>query len=315
MKDAKLISVLIPVYNEAEVLQKLYSKLQNMAEGLNAYRFEFLFVDDGSADASMSIIRDLAATDARIAWVSLSRNFGKELAMLAGLDNVRGDATVVIDADLQDPPELIPRMIEQWERGFDDVYARRRTRSGESWLKKSTSKLYYRILQRTTRVQLQMDTGDFRLLDRKCVEALRQLRESERYTKGMFSWIGFRKVEVVYDRPARQGGITKWNYGQLVHLAIDGLTSCTTAPLRFSSFMGAVISIAAFAYLLVIVVRTLMWGNTAVGYPSLMAVMLFLGGVQLLSLGIIGEYIGRIFMESKRRPAYLVQSMHESRPE
>jgi glycosyltransferase involved in cell wall biosynthesis len=230
--------------------------------------------------------------------------------MIAGLDHATGDAVVIIDADLQDPPELIPQMISYWEEGYDDVYAKRKSRAGESWLKKASSKLYYRLLQRATHIEIQQDTGDFRLLDRKCVEALKQLRESQRYTKGMFSWIGFKKKAISYERDPRAAGVTKWNYPKLFNFAIDGLTSFTTAPLRISSIIGFIVSFIAFIYIIVIVVRTLMFGIEAAGYPSLMAVILFLGGVQLLSLGIIGEYVGRIFNETKGRPLYFVEEYH-----
>lgn len=306
----KKISILIPAYNEEEVLEPLYQRLGKLANDNKSYDFEFLFVDDGSRDKTLEIIKDYSEKDDRISYVSFSRNFGKEIAMIAGLDHVIGDATIIIDADLQDPPELIPEMIKYWEEGYDDVYAKRNSREGESWFKKSTSKLYYRLLQRATRIEIQQDTGDFRLLDRKAVEALKQLRESQRYTKGMFSWIGFKKKEITYDRESRAAGVTKWNYPKLVNFAIDGLTSFTTAPLRISSVMGFIISLVAFIYIIVIVVRTLLYGIQAAGYPSIMAVVLFLGGVQLLSLGIIGEYIGRIFNETKGRPLYFIEEAH-----
>ena len=306
----KKISLLIPAYNEQEVLGALYERLSKLAGDNKSYDFEFLFVNDGSRDKTMEILKKYAKSDTRVAYVNLSRNFGKETAMIAGLDYVTGDATVIIDADLQDPPELIPEMIRFWEEGYDDVYAKRNSRQGESWLKRSTSRLYYRILQKATRITIQQDTGDFRLLDRRAVDALKQIRESQRYTKGMFSWIGFKKKEITYDRDPRLAGTTKWNYGKLINFAIDGLTSFTTAPLRVSSVMGFIVSFIAFIYIIVIVVRTLVYGIQAAGYPSLMAVMLFLGGVQLLSLGIIGEYIGRIFNETKNRPLYFVEEYH-----
>jgi glycosyltransferase involved in cell wall biosynthesis len=227
--------------------------------------------------------------------------------MIAGLDHVSGDAVVIIDADLQDPPELIAKMIKYWEDGYDDVYARRRSREGETWFKKYTSKLYYRLLQRATHVTIQKDTGDFRLLDRRCIEALKQMRESQRYTKGMYSWIGFKKKEIVYDRDPRIAGKTKWNYKKLFNFAIDGLTSFTTAPLRISSVVGFMVSFIAFIYIIVVVTKTVFFGDAVSGYPSLMAAVLFLGGIQLISLGIIGEYIGRIFNETKNRPLYLVE--------
>jgi glycosyltransferase involved in cell wall biosynthesis len=307
----KKISILIPAYNEEEVLDILYTRLDALAKETKDYDFEFLFVNDGSKDETLTLIRQYAKKDERVSYVNLSRNFGKEIAMIAGLDYVTGDATVLIDADLQDPPELIPEMIKYWEEGYDDVYAKRNSREGETWLKKTSSKLFYTILEKSTRVPIQKDTGDFRLLDRRAVEALKQFRESERYTKGMFSWIGFYKKEVTYDRDPRAAGITKWNYSRLINFAIDGITSFTTAPLRFSTYTGFIVSIVAFLYLAYLIIRTLFFGSDLEGYPSTLAVILFLGGVQLLSLGIIGEYIGRIFNETKQRPLYLIEEYHD----
>ncbi len=309
----KKISILVPAYNEEEVLEALYQRLGKLANDNKSYDFEFLFVNDGSRDKTLEIIQDYAEKDQRIAYVNLSRNFGKEIAMIAGLDHVTGDATVIIDADLQDPPELIPQMIKFWEDGYDDVYAKRNSRAGETWLKKITAKTYYWLLQKTTRITLQPNTGDFRLLDRRCVEALKQIRESQRYTKGMFSWIGYKKKEVTYDRDPRLAGDIKQNYSILIDLAIDGLTSFTTAPLRLSSLLGGVVSVAAFVYIIYLVARTIIFGIDLAGYPSTMAVILFLGGVQLLSLGIIGEYIGRIFNETKQRPLYFVEEYHHGK--
>ena len=308
----KLISILIPAYNEQEVLGLLFERLSALADNNNDYRFEFLFVNDGSRDNTLEIIKQQAEKDSRVSYLNLSRNFGKETAMLAGFDYVRGDAMVIIDADLQDPPELIPEMIQYWEEGYDDVFAKRRNRAGESLLKKKTSQLYYRILQNSTNIPIQIDTGDFRLLDRRCIEALKQFRESERYTKGMFSWIGYKKKEILYDRDPRAAGETKWNYGKLINLAIDGITSFTTAPLRISTYFGAVISTIAFVYIAYLLVRPLFGIPTVPGYASTMAVILFMGGVQLLSLGIIGEYIARIFNETKKRPLYFVEKYHEA---
>jgi len=309
----KKISILVPAYNEEEVLEALYQRLGKLANDNKSYEFEFLFVNDGSRDKTLEIIQDYAEKDQRIAYVNLSRNFGKEIAMIAGLDHVTGDATVIIDADLQDPPELIPQMIKLWEDGYDDVYAKRTSREGESWFKKASSRLYYRLLQKATHIEIQQDTGDFRLLDRRCVQALTQIRESQRYTKGMFSWIGYNKKEITYDRDQRLAGETKWNYPKLINFAIDGLTSFTTAPLRLSSVLGGVVSLAAFVYIVYLVVRTIFFGTDLAGYPSMMAVILFLGGVQLLSLGIIGEYIGRIFNETKQRPLYFVEEYHHGK--
>ncbi len=311
MKTAKRekISILIPAYNEEPVIQTLYDRLIALADSMKNYKFEFLFVNDGSSDGTLVAIQNFAKEDDRISYVSLSRNFGKEIAMIAGIDHVSGDATVIIDADLQDPPELIPEMVKYWEEGYDDVYARRLSRKGETWFKKWTSQTFYNMLQKSTKIKIQKDTGDFRLLDRRCVEALRQFREKERYTKGMFSWIGFKKKEITYNRDPRVAGQSKWNYFKLLDLAIEGFVSFTTAPLRWSSIGGVIISFCAFIYIILIVGRTLLDGSAVAGYPSIMAVVLFLGGVQLLSLGIIGEYVGRIFNEAKDRPLYLTEDI------
>ena len=311
----KLISVLIPAYNEEEVLDMLMERLGKLAADQPRYSWEFMFVNDGSRDRTLEIIKQYAERDTRVSYINLSRNFGKETAMIAGFDHVRGDAVVNIDADLQDPPELIPQMIKYWEDGYDDVFARRRSRAGESFVKKLTSQVYYKVLQRSTRIPIQIDTGDFRLLDRRCIDALKQFRESERYTKGMFSWIGYKKKEILYDRDPRAAGTTKWNYGKLVNLAIDGITSFTTAPLRVSTYVGFIVSVVAFVYILYLLIRPLFGVPTGGGYSSIMAVVLFLGGVQLLSLGVIGEYIGRIFNETKNRPLYFVEEYHEAHHE
>jgi len=309
----KTISVLIPAYNEEPVLEKLFTRLANLANEVKEYDFEFLFVNDGSKDNTLGIIKDFAEKDSRVSYINLSRNFGKEIGMIAGLDYVQGDATVIIDADLQDPPELIPEMIKLWEEGYDDVYAKRRSREGESWLKKYTSKMYYRTLQKFTHIPIQEDTGDFRLLDKRVVEAIRQFRDTQRNAKAIFSWVGFHKKEILYDRDERAAGMTKWSYPKLVNLAIDGITSFTTAPLRISTYVGAGVSILAFLYLLFLVIRTTFFGTDLAGYPSMMAVILFLGGVQLLFLGIIGEYVGRIFNETKQRPLYLIEEYHNGK--
>ena len=306
----KKISILIPAYNEQETLELLHNRLIKLADNNKSYDFEFLFINDGSRDKTLEIIKKYAKNDNRIAYVNLSRNFGKEIAMMAGFDYVTGDATVIIDADLQDPPELIPEMIKYWEDGYDDIYAKRNSRQGETWFKKMSSQWFYRILQKSTSIPIQIDTGDFRLLDRRCIEALKQIRESQRYTKGMFSWIGYKKKEITYDRDPRVAGDSKWNYFKLINFAIDGITSFTTAPLRISSFFGFIISLIAFIFIVIVIVKTALFGDPVSGYPSLMAVVLFLGGIQLVSLGIIGEYIGRIFNETKQRPLYFIEEYY-----
>ncbi len=309
----KLITILVPAYNEQEVLHLLYDRLKNLMDENKNYDFEVLLVNDGSKDNTFKIMQELREKDKRICYLNLSRNYGKETAMIAGLDYCKGDAVVIIDADLQDPPELIPEMIKYWEEGYDDVYAKRKSRSGETWLKKFTSTMYYKVLQKFTKIEIQKDTGDFRLLDRRCVEALKSIRESQRYTKGLFSWIGYNKKELLYDRDPRAAGNTKWNYKKLVDLSIDGITSFTTAPLRWSAFFGVFISIVAFIYMLVIIIKTIVSGVDVPGYASTMVAILFLGGIQLIFLGVLGEYLGRAFYESKGRPLYFIDRYNEEK--
>lgn len=301
-----VVTILIPMFNEELVLPLLFVELDRVTSTITDCDFVYLFVDDGSKDSSLSIVKNYATQDSRIQYLALSRNFGKEQALLAGFDHVDSDAVIVIDADLQDPPDLIPEMISFWKQGYQDVYAKRINRRGETWLKKVTSTAYYRLLQSTTRIEIQADTGDFRLLDRACIDALKKFRESERNTKALFSWIGFRKHALEYDRAPRAAGKTKFNYFRLINLAIDGLTSFTTTPLRIAGLLGLTVSLVAFIYLIGVIIKNSIYGPDVSGYPSTMATILFLGGVQLMSLGIIGEYIGKIFNETKNRPTYLV---------
>ncbi len=309
----KLITILVPAYNEQEVLHLLYDRLVKLMNENTGYDFEILLVNDGSKDKTFEIMQELREKDKRFCYLNLSRNFGKETAMIAGLDYCKGDAVAIIDADLQDPPELIPEMIKYWEEGYDDVYAKRKSREGETWLKKFTSKMYYKVLQGFTRIEIQKDTGDFRLLDRRCVEALKSMRENQRYTKGLFSIIGYNKKEILYDRDPRAAGQTKWNYGKLIDLSIDGITSFTTSPLRWAAILGIMISGVAFIYMIYIIIKTLATGIDVPGYASLMVVILFLGGIQLIFLGIIGEYLGRTFNESKHRPLYFIERYNETK--
>ena len=310
----KLVSILIPCYNEEASLPKLYEEVNKLMDSETSYNWELLFVNDGSQDRTIDIIKELYAKDSRISYIDLSRNFGKENAMLAGFDHVKGDCMVIMDADLQDPPSLIPEMLKYWEEGYDDVYAQRQN-SHESWLKRKTSHWYYKLLQSLTRVPIQKDTGDFRLLDRSCVEALKQMRESERNTKGMYSWIGFRKKGIFYQQQERQEGKSKWSVMSLVNLALNGILSYTTAPLRLASVLGIIVSLAAFLYLIYIIIITNLYGDPVQGYPTIMVTVLFLGGVQLLSLGILGEYLGRVFNEVKHRPGYFINSYNGKRNE
>jgi len=306
----KKISILIPCYNEEKTLPLLYPELVKLMEGLPNYEWEIMFVNDGSGDNTLQLLQQLRQQDKRINYVDLSRNFGKEVAMLAGFDYVTGDCMVIVDADLQDPPALIPEMVKYWEEGYEDVYAKRRSRGKESWLRKWLSIRFYNLLQRTSRFDVMQNVGDFRLLDRRCINALRRMRESERYTKGMFCWIGFNKKEVEFDRGDRVAGHSSWGYKQLFSLAIDGITSFTSAPLRISTFVGFIVSMLAFIYMIYVFIKALIWGDPVQGYPSMVILMLFLGGIQLLSLGIIGEYIGRIYNETKNRPDYIVRGFN-----
>jgi glycosyltransferase involved in cell wall biosynthesis len=305
--DRRLVSILVPCYNEEAVLHEFYRRTVQVIDDMPQYDFQFMFVNDGSKDRTLDIMRELHEKDSRVSYVNLSRNFGKEIAMIAGIDYLTGDAAIIMDADLQDPPELIPEMISWWEKGYQDVSAKRRSRAGESFFKKWSSHAFYTILQKMSSVPMQRDVGDFRLLDKQCLNALRLMRESQRYTKGLFSWIGFEKKEVLFDRDARAAGKTKWNYWKLLNLAIEGITSFTIAPLRASAFVGCILAFIALLYMLFIVLRTLICGEDVPGYPSLVSIILFIGGIQLFFLGIIGEYLGRVFNESKFRPLYLVK--------
>ena len=309
----KKISILIPCYNEEQSLPLLYPELKKLMDGEVMYEWEVLFVNDGSKDNTLNIIKALRSADNRINYVNLSRNFGKENAMLAGFDYVTGDCMVIMDADLQDPPSLIPQMLEYWEQGYQDIYAKRANRGKESWLRKKFSLLFYRILDNSTRFDILQNVGDFRLLDRQCIDALTQLRESERYTKGMFCWIGYRKKEVVFDRGDRIAGESNWNFWSLFNLAIEGITSFTTAPLRFASIAGFIIAVITFLYALYFLTKTLLIGDPVPGFTTLIVVVLFLGGIQLMAIGVLGEYIGRIFNESKNRPTYLANEYNEER--
>jgi glycosyltransferase involved in cell wall biosynthesis len=308
-----LLSIVVPAYNEDAVLPEFHARLAAVldAAGLDA---EIVYVNDGSRDLTLEVIRTLRRRDPRVALVDLSRNFGKEVALTAGLDHARGDAVVVIDADLQDPPELIPRLVARWREGFDVVYAQRSARDGETRLKRASAYLFYRLMQRMSRVRVPPDTGDFRLLSRRAVDALRQLREQHRFMKGLFAWIGFPQSAVLYRRDPRHAGATKWNYWKLWNFALDGITSFTIAPLKLATYLGLVTAFFAFAFGAFIIVDTLLYGNPVAGYPSLIVVVSFLGGVQLFFIGVIGEYLGRIFNETKQRPLYFLNAYQPAGP-
>lgn len=307
----KKISIIIPAYNEEESLPILYDRTKKLMDNMNNYEFEILFVNDGSKDKTIEIIKKIREEDKRICYVDFSRNFGKEIAMIAGLDYATGDCVIFMDADLQDPPELIPELVKYWEDGYDDVYAKRRSRKGETWLKKFTSTMYYRVLQKLTRIEIQKDTGDFRLLDRRCVNALKKLRESQRCTKSMFSWIGYNKKEVLYDREPRIAGKTKWNYKKLIDLAIDGITSFTTSPLRLATYISIPTFIMLGIYAIYVFIKSFVIKEPIQAFQAIILLILFFSGIQILLFGIIGEYLGRIFLESKNRPLYLVNEYNE----
>lgn len=306
-KRSDLLSVIVPAFNEAEVLPEFHRRLSQALDGLDLAS-EIIYVNDGSKDATADILRALQQDDPRVAVVDLSRNFGKEIAMTAGLDHAAGDAVVVIDADLQDPPELIPELVKHWRAGYDDVYARRSSRDGESFIKRATAHLFYRLLHALSNIDIPPDTGDFRLLSRRAVDSLKQLREQHRFMKGLFNWVGFERKEVFYKRDPRGAGKTKWNYWRLWNFALEGITSHTTVPLRLASYLGFVVALFAFFYALFLMYDKVVHGNPLAGYPSLMVTILFLGGVQLITLGVLGEYLGRMFDESKRRPLYFVKN-------
>lgn len=307
----KKISVIIPCYNEQDNIGPLYNALKRIMDDNRDYSWSVLLINDGSIDNTLYEIKKIRETDKRIGYIDLSRNFGKENAMLAGFDNIDGDCTIIMDADMQHPPHIIPEMIKLWEDGVQDVYAERESRGKESFLRKKMSLLYYKILEKTARMDVLPNVGDFRLLDRKCIESVKRLRETQRYTKGLFCWIGFKKGKVTFRQGDRTEGKSSFNYFKLFNLAIEGITSYTTSPLRISTIMGIIVSFLTIIYMIYVFIKTILIGEPVQGFPTIIIIVLFLGGVQLLSLGIIGEYLGRIFYETKNRPVYLIAEKEE----
>ncbi len=301
-----VMCVVVPCFNEADALPLLHPRLSATLDALQV-TWRILYVDDGSSDSTFAMLETLATSDPRVTAMRLARNFGKELALTAGIDHADAEAVVVIDADLQDPPELIAQLFARFREGYDIVYGVRRSRAGDSWLKRNTAHGFYRLMGRLSSTPVPRDTGDFRLLSRRAVLALRQLRERHRFMKGLFTWVGFRQVGVEYDREPRAAGKTKFNYWRLWNFAIEGVTSFSTLPLRVATYVGFLTALLAFGYGAWTIAKTLLWGEPVRGYPSLMAVVLMLGGVQLIALGLIGEYLGRLYAESKQRPLYLVE--------
>jgi glycosyltransferase involved in cell wall biosynthesis len=309
--DNIFISIIVPVFNEEEVLPEFHKRLSHVLNSI-PLSAEILYINDGSVDNSLRIINDFHENNDRVAIIDLSRNFGKEIALTAGLDYAKGDAVVIIDADLQDPPELILEFCKYWLEGYDVVYGKRIARDGESVIKKTTAHFFYRLMQKIGKVKIPRDTGDFRLLSRSAVESLKQFKEQHRFMKGLFTLIGYPQKAVLYRRDPRYAGVTKWDYWKLWNFAIEGITSFTIAPLKIATYLGFITALSAFIYAAIIIYKTLIFGEPVKGYPSLMVVILFLGGVQLITTGIIGEYLGRVFDETKQRPLYFLKSYEPS---
>lgn len=305
------ISIVAPAYNEQEVLGEFHRRVTEVMASLGC-QYEIVLVNDGSRDNTLALMYALREQDPHISVVDLSRNFGKEIALSAGLDHTKGDVVVVLDSDLQDPPELIPQMLDIWREGYDVVYGMRTARDGETWFKKTTAKYFYRLIKSVSRVDIPKDTGDFRLMSRRAVAALSKLREEHRFMKGLFAWVGFPSSPFLYKRDPRAAGETKWNYWKLWNFALEGITSFTVAPLKVSTYLGMLIAVLALLYAVFVIWKALVYSDPVRGYPSLMTVVLFLGGVQLISVGLLGEYVGRIFNEVKRRPLYLVNRLLQS---
>lgn len=309
----KVVSILVPCFNEEAVLPLFFDAISSLMQQPGV-EWRVLCVDDGSTDGTLALMKKAREKDPRISFLELSRNFGKEAAMMAGLDYVEGDCVVLMDADLQHPVDVIPQMLDKWGQGYEDVYACRMTRGSESWLRKTATRLYYKLLQAGSNYNVYPNVGDFRLLDRVCIEALRQLRESNRYTKGLYGYIGFRKTFVCFRTADRAAGKSKMSAAGLVRLALDGLLSSSAAPLRLATYTGLLVSACAFAYMIFVLVKTIFYGDPVKGYPTLVILILFLGGIQLFSLGVLGEYVGRIFTETKKRPNYFVRTLNGEKP-
>ena len=308
------VTLVIAAFNEAEALPLLHPRLAAALDAMPDIDGRVLYVDDGSRDGTWDVLQQLAASDPRVALLRLARNFGKEPALTAGLDHVDTDAAIVLDADGQDPPELVPAFVAKWREGFDVVYGTRSRRDGESWFKRFTAAAFYRVMNRLSNIPVPPDTGDFRLVSRRVLDALRQTRERQRFMKGLFAWVGFRQVALAYERAPRIAGRSKFSYWRLWNLALEGITSFSTLPLRMATYIGVLTALVAFGWGSWIIARTLLWGDPVQGWPSLMTVVLFLGGIQLMALGIVGEYLGRTYIEVKQRPLYLVSDEIRAAP-
>lgn len=306
MKASQVLSIVVPMYNEAENIGPFYERLKKVLDNIGE-PYEIICVNDGSTDATLENLLKLREKDSNIKVVDLSRNFGKEIALTAGLDFSSGMAVIPIDADLQDPPELIPQLVAKWKEGYEVVYAVRKSRLGESLFKKLTAHLFYRLAEKIMDINIPRDTGDFRLMDRSAVDPLKTMRERNRFMKGLFAWVGFKQFAIYYERDPRHKGKTKWNFFKLLNFAIEGITSFSYVPLRLATYIGLVIALMSFFYAAYIMISTLIYGNPVPGYPSLITIILFLGGVQLICIGILGEYMGRIYNEVKQRPVYVIR--------
>ncbi|MGJ8662568.1 MAG: glycosyltransferase family 2 protein [Marinicella sp.] len=299
------VDIIVPVFNEQDVLPLFEKRVKDVMQSCDV-DWRVIFVNDGSTDDSLEVMKAIHEANGKFGFLSLSRNFGKEYAVTAGLDHASADAAVVIDVDLQDPPELIPDMVAEWHGGYDVVFATRKVRHGESVVKKTTANMFYRIINSMSKIDIPKDTGDYRLMSKRAYQAVNKLRERNRFMKGLFAWVGYKQKQLYFEREPRAAGETKWNYGKLWRFALDGITSFSYMPLRFATWVGMTVALFAFIYGAIIIGRTLILGSDVPGYPSLMVVVLFLGGIQLTALGIIGEYLGRMFNESKQRPLYLI---------
>jgi glycosyltransferase involved in cell wall biosynthesis len=308
VKLLKLVSIIVPCYNEDESVNLFYSEVNPILAEIKEIKYEFIFVNDGSKDKTIQIIKELTNKESNVRYINFSRNFGKEAAMLAGIEAARGDAVILMDVDLQDPPNLLPMMIEDWlECGYDVVYTRRSTRSGEPPIRSWFAKQFYKFINKMSDVQIVDGARDYRLMDRKVVDSFLQLREKNRFAKGLFMWVGYRTKCIEFENVERAAGDTSWSFLKLVHYAIDGIVSFTISPLRWASYFGFFTASSAFLYMFYIILTKLSFGNEVSGYASIVSIMLFFGGLQLIFLGIIGEYIGRIFIEVKARPSYIVK--------
>ncbi|WP_019616758.1 glycosyltransferase family 2 protein [Psychromonas ossibalaenae] len=304
-ENEPLLSIIIAMYNEELVIEQCHRRVSAVLDNLNEH-CEIIYVDDGSSDNSINLANGFSSINHKIVTIQLSRNFGKEAAMSAGLQAAEGKAVILLDADLQDPPELIPAMVKEWKQGFDVVDMQRCERHGESWFKRSTAAVFYKLINTMSDIPIPQNVGDFRLIDRRVVDQINALPERTRFMKGLFAWPGFRRTTLQFERDARQAGETKWNYTKLVHLAFEGITSFSTRPLRLATAAGLFTSLAAVIAAAVFLTKTILWGDPVSGYPSTIIIVLLLGGVQLLSIGLMGEYVGRLFIEAKQRPLFVV---------